>query len=311
MSAKRLELNVMIEGQEGLTWERWQRLARAAEDGGFGGLYRSDHLTGLFGHPTRPSLETWASLAWLGDGDAADPFRPDRLPHDLLSAGDPGEARRGDRRAGRRSPRPRHRRRLERDGAPDVRHPLPAAPRAHGPPRVRRPGDPGALARRAGHARSALLPARRGAELPPPGGRDADRRRARRAADDAGGRRAGGRVERDPRDVRRLSAEARGPGRPLPGRRARPGLDPPVADGAHRDRSHAGRGRPRAWPAAGSGSRASRSPRRSGGPRASSSARWTRSCGTSGAGTPSASSASCSSVSTSTTWPRSSSSPAR
>ena len=30
MTSKRLELNVMIEGQEGLTWERWQRLARAA-----------------------------------------------------------------------------------------------------------------------------------------------------------------------------------------------------------------------------------------------------------------------------------------
>jgi alkanesulfonate monooxygenase SsuD/methylene tetrahydromethanopterin reductase-like flavin-dependent oxidoreductase (luciferase family) len=65
MATRRLELSVMIEGQEGLTWERWQRLARAAEDGGFAGLHRSDHLTGLFGHPSRPSLETWASLAWL------------------------------------------------------------------------------------------------------------------------------------------------------------------------------------------------------------------------------------------------------
>ena len=36
MTAKGLELNVMIEGQEGLTWERWQRLARAAEDGEIG-----------------------------------------------------------------------------------------------------------------------------------------------------------------------------------------------------------------------------------------------------------------------------------
>ena len=55
MTTSHLKLKVMIEGQEGLTGERWQRLARAAEDGGFGGLYRSDHLTGLFGHPTRPS----------------------------------------------------------------------------------------------------------------------------------------------------------------------------------------------------------------------------------------------------------------
>jgi F420-dependent oxidoreductase-like protein len=60
-----LPLTIMIEGQEGLTWERWQRLARAVEDGGFAGLYRSDHLTGLFGEPTRPSLDCWASLTWL------------------------------------------------------------------------------------------------------------------------------------------------------------------------------------------------------------------------------------------------------
>jgi alkanesulfonate monooxygenase SsuD/methylene tetrahydromethanopterin reductase-like flavin-dependent oxidoreductase (luciferase family) len=71
-----LTLNLMIEGQEGLTWERWQRLARAAEDGAFGGLYRSDHLTGLFGQPTRPSLETWASLAWLASGTRRIRFGP-------------------------------------------------------------------------------------------------------------------------------------------------------------------------------------------------------------------------------------------
>ena len=76
MTAKRLELNVMIEGQEGLTWERWQRLARAAEDGGFAGLYRSDHLTGLFGDATRPSLETWASLPWLASTTTRIRFGP-------------------------------------------------------------------------------------------------------------------------------------------------------------------------------------------------------------------------------------------
>jgi alkanesulfonate monooxygenase SsuD/methylene tetrahydromethanopterin reductase-like flavin-dependent oxidoreductase (luciferase family) len=76
MSPKGLELNVMIEGQEGLTWERWQRLGRAAEDGGFAGLYRSDHLTGLFGDSTRPSLETWASLPWLATATKRIRFGP-------------------------------------------------------------------------------------------------------------------------------------------------------------------------------------------------------------------------------------------
>jgi alkanesulfonate monooxygenase SsuD/methylene tetrahydromethanopterin reductase-like flavin-dependent oxidoreductase (luciferase family) len=76
MTALRLDVAVMIEGQEGLTWERWQRLARAAEDGGFAGLYRSDHLTGLFGDATRASLETWASLAWLATATRRIRFGP-------------------------------------------------------------------------------------------------------------------------------------------------------------------------------------------------------------------------------------------
>ena len=40
-----LELAIMIEGQNGLNWERWQRIARAVQDLGFVGLYRSDHYT--------------------------------------------------------------------------------------------------------------------------------------------------------------------------------------------------------------------------------------------------------------------------
>lgn len=58
-------LTIMIEGQEGLTWERWRRLAETVEDAGYAGLFRSDHLTGLFGDPTRASLDCWASLTWL------------------------------------------------------------------------------------------------------------------------------------------------------------------------------------------------------------------------------------------------------
>ncbi len=61
-----LEVAVMIEGQDGITWRRWRRLARATEDLGFSGsgLYRSDHFT----NPTSPyldALELWASLTRL------------------------------------------------------------------------------------------------------------------------------------------------------------------------------------------------------------------------------------------------------
>jgi alkanesulfonate monooxygenase SsuD/methylene tetrahydromethanopterin reductase-like flavin-dependent oxidoreductase (luciferase family) len=60
-----MRVGIMIEGQEGLTWERWFRLARAAEDLGYESLVRSDHLTGLSGDSARASLDAWTSLAAL------------------------------------------------------------------------------------------------------------------------------------------------------------------------------------------------------------------------------------------------------
>ncbi len=57
-----MRVAIMIEGQEGLTWDRWSRLIRAAEDLGYESLCRSDHLTGLAGQSRRPSIETWTSL---------------------------------------------------------------------------------------------------------------------------------------------------------------------------------------------------------------------------------------------------------
>jgi len=59
-----VDLAIMIEGQDGLNWERWKRLAAAAEDLGFAGLYRSDHFTN--GRPPeKDSLELWVSLTYL------------------------------------------------------------------------------------------------------------------------------------------------------------------------------------------------------------------------------------------------------
>ena len=71
-----LSFAIMIEGQEGLTWERWRRLAAAAEDGPWESLFRSDHLTGLFGDARRPSLDTWASLTWLATATRRIRFGP-------------------------------------------------------------------------------------------------------------------------------------------------------------------------------------------------------------------------------------------
>ena len=59
-----MDIAIMIEGQNGLNWPRWQRIARAVEDLGFAGLYRSDHFTNA-DPPDLDSLELWTSLTWL------------------------------------------------------------------------------------------------------------------------------------------------------------------------------------------------------------------------------------------------------
>jgi F420-dependent oxidoreductase-like protein len=58
-----LELGLMIEGQNGLTWERWGRILRAAERLGFAAVYRNDHFMNPSG-PALESLELWSSLTW-------------------------------------------------------------------------------------------------------------------------------------------------------------------------------------------------------------------------------------------------------
>ena len=54
----------MIEGQEGVTWDDWVRLARLAEDTGFEGLFRSDHYTAII-RPDAEAHDAWATLAGL------------------------------------------------------------------------------------------------------------------------------------------------------------------------------------------------------------------------------------------------------
>ncbi len=59
-----MDIAIMIEGQNGLNWPRWKRMARAVEDFGFAGLYRSDHFTDPAA-PDMDSLELWVSMTWL------------------------------------------------------------------------------------------------------------------------------------------------------------------------------------------------------------------------------------------------------
>src|SRR5215218_3674948 len=65
----------MIEGQDGLDWPRWQRLARTVEDSGYAALHRSDHFTNPTG-PVLHALELWSSLTWLADNTDRIEFGP-------------------------------------------------------------------------------------------------------------------------------------------------------------------------------------------------------------------------------------------
>lgn len=55
-------LGVMIEGQEGLDWDRWRRLIASADILGFDSLWRSDHLYSVMGEHQRETLALWPSL---------------------------------------------------------------------------------------------------------------------------------------------------------------------------------------------------------------------------------------------------------
>ena len=56
-----MELGVMVEGQEGLTWDGWRQIMACVEALGFESLWRSDHFMSLV-DSNRESLETWVAL---------------------------------------------------------------------------------------------------------------------------------------------------------------------------------------------------------------------------------------------------------
>jgi F420-dependent oxidoreductase-like protein len=60
-----MRVSLMIEGQEGVTWEDWQALARAGEEHGVEALFRSDHYLSVEGRADRGSLDAWATIAAL------------------------------------------------------------------------------------------------------------------------------------------------------------------------------------------------------------------------------------------------------
>ena len=61
-----MDVCLMIEGQEGVSWDQWVALALASEEHGFDAMFRSDHYVS-FSHPAEyGSLDAWTTLAALG-----------------------------------------------------------------------------------------------------------------------------------------------------------------------------------------------------------------------------------------------------
>ena len=57
------KIGIMIEGQEGLSWERWRSICVDVDTLGFAALRRSEHFLSVFGVEGRDCIECWTSLA--------------------------------------------------------------------------------------------------------------------------------------------------------------------------------------------------------------------------------------------------------
>lgn len=70
-----MQIGLMIEGQNGLNWEKWDAILQRAERGGFQCVFRSDHFT----NPSPPdldSLELWTSLTYAASHTRQIEFGP-------------------------------------------------------------------------------------------------------------------------------------------------------------------------------------------------------------------------------------------
>jgi alkanesulfonate monooxygenase SsuD/methylene tetrahydromethanopterin reductase-like flavin-dependent oxidoreductase (luciferase family) len=70
------KIGIMIEGQEGLTWERWRHICHDADTLGFDSLRRSEHLISLMGHDERACIDCWTSLALAAEWTKSIQFGP-------------------------------------------------------------------------------------------------------------------------------------------------------------------------------------------------------------------------------------------
>jgi alkanesulfonate monooxygenase SsuD/methylene tetrahydromethanopterin reductase-like flavin-dependent oxidoreductase (luciferase family) len=70
------KIGIMIEGQEGLTWDRWRHICHDADTLGFDSLRRSDHFFSVMGVVDRDCIECWTSLALAAEWTKRIEFGP-------------------------------------------------------------------------------------------------------------------------------------------------------------------------------------------------------------------------------------------
>lgn len=70
------QVGIMIEGQEGLSWDRWRRICHDVDTLGFASLRRSDHLISLMSSPERDCIECWTSLGLAAEWTKRIEFGP-------------------------------------------------------------------------------------------------------------------------------------------------------------------------------------------------------------------------------------------
>src|SRR5437764_577281 len=116
-----MRIALMIEGQEGVTWEQWLALAIAAEAAGLDGLFRSDHYQSIVRGGPAGSLDAWTTLAAIAARTERRRRRPRGGPAAPPLLDDDGLSRRSRPGRGRRTARPLSRGDLLRAPA-DQRH---------------------------------------------------------------------------------------------------------------------------------------------------------------------------------------------
>jgi alkanesulfonate monooxygenase SsuD/methylene tetrahydromethanopterin reductase-like flavin-dependent oxidoreductase (luciferase family) len=80
-------LGVMIEAQEGLTWERWRRIVADADRLDFASLRLSDHCQSVMGVEGRESLQAWVALSLAAEWSERIELAPMVSPMTFYQAG--------------------------------------------------------------------------------------------------------------------------------------------------------------------------------------------------------------------------------